>query len=222
MNHSTFSVRFAARRSGFTLIEMMVVVAMIALITAAVAPTVFNTLISTRLTSAGETLAGQLSLAQQIATSRNMTVEVRFYQYVDPESPGSKPAYRAVALMQASVEGTGSQMNAQLTDTYYLPSGIAIGESSAMSPLLASNSIRSESDDEKIVRRAKDARYKAFKVKADGTTNLEQLMGGNYHPNMCYFTLGDDRVLQDSSDVPKNFYAVQVDPSTGRTSTYRP
>jgi uncharacterized protein (TIGR02596 family) len=214
---------FVSPRKGFTLIEMMVVVAMIALITAAVAPMVFNTLVSTRLTSAGETLAGQLSLAQQIAVSRNQTVEVRFYQYVDPESPGSKPAYRALAIMQASsADGATNQLNKQLTDTYYLPSGIAVSDSAAMSPILASGRVQSEADKEKIIRRASDARYKAFLVRADGSTNLEQLMRGDYRPNQCYFTLGEDRVLQDSSTVPKNFYAVQIDPSTGRTSTYRP
>ena len=123
------------RSKGFTLIEMMVVVAMIALIVAAVAPMVFGTLISTRLSSAGETLAGQISLAHQIAVSRNMTVEVRFYEYDDPEAPGSGSAVRAVAIMQASETGQTSQMGKQLTDTYYLPSGIAVGSSTSMSPL---------------------------------------------------------------------------------------
>ncbi len=207
---------------GFTLIEMMVVVAMIALIVAAVAPMVFGTLISTRLSSAGETLAGQLSLAHQIAVSRNMTVEVRFYQYEDPESPGSKPAVRALAIMQASETGTASQIGKQLTDTYYLPSGIAIGQTLAMSPILASNNVRSEPDREKIIKRSPNARYKSFQIRGDGSTNLEQLMLNQYRPNQSYITLAEDRVLNDEQTVPKNFYAVQIDPATGRTTSYRP
>lgn len=207
---------------GFTLIEMMVVVAMIALIVAAVAPMVFSTLISTRLASAGETLAGQISLAHQIAVSRNMTVEVRFYQYEDPEAPGSKPAVRALAIVQASETGSRSQIGQQLTDTYYLPSGIAIGQTLAMSPLVATSAVRSEADREKIIKRSPNARYKAFQIRGDGSTNIEQIMGDRYRPNQSYVTLAEDRAISDDQSVPKNFYAVQIDPVTGRTTSYRP
>lgn len=210
------------KHKGFTLIEMMVVVAMIALIVAAVAPMVFSTLISTRLASAGETLAGQLSLAHQIAVSRNMTVEVRFYQYEDPESPSSLSAVRALAIMQASETGSASQLGKQLTDTYYLPSGIAIGQTEALSPLLASSAIRSEADREKIIKRSSNARYKAFQIRGDGTTNIEQLMRNEYMPNKSYVTLAEDRAIGNGQSVPKNFYAVQIDPVTGRTTSYRP
>ena len=208
---------------GFTLIEMMVVVAMIALIVAAMAPMVFSTLISTRLTSAGESLAGQISLAHQLAVSGNQTIEVRFYQYEDPEYPGSKAAYRAVALMRASDYGTTSSAEqTQLTDTFYLPSGIVIGDSLEMSPLLASGSITPRVDRERIIKRSSTARYKTFQVRPDGSTNLELLMGGSYQPNKTYLTLGEERAVQDSSQVPKNFFAIQIDPTTGRTTTFRP
>ena len=214
--------RQSGRSQGFTLIEMMVGGAMIALIVAAVAPMVFGTLISTRLSSAGETLAGQISLARQIAVSRNMAVEVRLYEFEDPEAPGSSTAYRALAIMQASETGSRSELGKQLTDTYYLPSGIAIGNTPAMSPILASGSLRSEADREKIIKRSANARYKAFQIRGDGTTNLEQLMQNEYHPNMSYLTLAEDRAIKDGADVPKNFYAVQIDPATGRTTSYRP
>ncbi len=208
---------------GFTLIEMMVVVAMIALIVAATAPMVFSTLISTRLTSAGETLAGQISLAHQMAVSRNQTVEVRFYQYEDPESPGSKPAYRAVAIMKASGLGAASNKEqVQLTDTFYLPSGIVIGDSSQMSPLLSGGYSPLQPDSERIVKRSKTARYKAVEIRPDGTTNIELMMGNTYKPNRSYFTLGEEHVLEGSESIPKNFFAVQIDPTTCRTTTFRP
>lgn len=218
------SLRASLRPRAFTLIEMMVVVAMIALIVAAMAPMVFSTLVSTRLTSAGESLASQISLARQMAVSGNQSVEIRFYQYEDPEYPGTKAAYKAVAIMRASGTGTayGATVKAQLTDTFYLPSGIVVGESSDASPILSSGSIPSQADGERIIKRSDSARYKAFKINPDGSTNLEQLMGGGFHPNLAYITLGEERALTDSQTIPKNFFAIQIDPTTGRTSSYRP
>lgn len=208
---------------GFTLVEMMVVVAMIALIVTAMAPMVFSTIVSTRLTSAGETLAGQISLARQMAVSGNQAVEVRLYQYEDPESPGSKSTYKAVALMRASSSSFAlGQDKAQLTDTFYLPSGIAIGDSVDMTPLLSSGSVSLQADGERIIKRSPTARYKSFQINANGSTNLEQLMGSGFHPNLSYLTLVEERALEGSGAIPKNFFAIQIDPSTGRTTTYRP
>jgi uncharacterized protein (TIGR02596 family) len=209
-------------RRAFTLIEMMVVVALIALITAAVTPMVFGTLVSTRLASAGETLSGQISLAHQMAVSRNYAVEVRFYEYEDPEAPGSGSAFRALAILRASKAGSATgELNTQLTDTYYLPAGIAIGSTKSMSPLLSGNLLKAEADREKIIKRSNNARYKAFQIRPDGTTSLESLMEG-YYPSKCYVTLGDEREVMDDQKVPKNFFAVQIDPATGRTTTHRP
>jgi uncharacterized protein (TIGR02596 family) len=218
-----FSHRAAGR--AFTLIEVLVVVAMIALIVAAMAPMVFSSLVSTRLTSAGETLGGQLSLARQLAVSRNESVEVRFYEYEDPESPGAKPAYRAIAIMSLR-DRPGAAANGlreQLTDTYFLPSGIVLGSSQSLSPMLASGSIPSTQDLEKVIKRANNARYKAFQINPDSSTNLTVLMGGTYRPDITYFTVAEERVLtDDNGEIPKNFFVVQIDPDTARTSTYRP
>lgn len=210
---------------AFTLIEVLVVVAMIALIVAAMAPMVFSSLVSTRLTSAGETLGGQLSLARQLAVSRNEAVEVRFYEYEDPESPGTKPAYRAVAIMSLRDRpgAVANGLREQLTDTYYLPSGIVLGSSQSLAPLLSSGSIPSNQDSEKVIKRVNNARYKAFQIYPDSSTNLTVLMGGTYRPDVTYFTVAEERMVTDNNgEIPKNFFVVQIDPDTARTSTYRP
>lgn len=213
------------RSSAFTLIEVLVVVAMIALIVAAMAPMVFSSLVSTRLTSAGETLGGQLSLARQMAVSRNESVEVRFYEYEDPESPGSRSEFRAVAIMslrdRPGAVDTG--LREQLTDTYFLPSGIVLGKTLALSPILASGSIPSNTDAEKVIKRSNNARYKSIQINPDSSTNLTVLLGGTYQPEQTYFTVAEERVLSDDRGViPDNFFVVQIDPDTARTSTYRP
>jgi hypothetical protein len=213
------------RAAAFTLIELLVVVAMIALIVAAMAPMVLGSLVSTRLTTAGQAVGGQISLARQLAVARSETVEVRFYEYEDPETPGSRSSFRAMAIMsrRARTAAVENGLREQLTDTLYLPAGIVLGSSQKLSPLLASGSIQTEQDLERVIKRSSSARFKAFLINPDGSTNLPLLMNGDYRPEQCYFTVAEERVLDDDrGEIPKNFFTVQIDPSTGRTTTYRP
>jgi uncharacterized protein (TIGR02596 family) len=204
-----------AQRRGFTLIEMLVVVAVIALITSAIAPQVFSSLMATRITSAGETMASQLALGHQLAVSGNQQVEVRFYQYVEPASPGSVSGFRALVLMKSAGD-VGGLLGQQLTDTFYLPSGITIGNTAILSPPL--QVLPFGPDKENIIKKVQGATYRAFHFYPDGSTDLPQFA---LKAHSCYFTLGEERIIADGS-VPKNFYAVQIDPSTGRSVTYRP
>lgn len=207
------------RQAGFTLIELMVVVAVIALVTSAVAPMVFSTMASTRLTSAGQSLASQISLAHQLAVSGNQEIEVRFYEYEDTSAPGTGKGFRAVAMVRsASMFSTAGAagLGQQVSDTFYLPSGIVFGSGARLSPPLSQ--LSSEQDREGIIKKARGATYRAFHFFPDGSTDLPM---HQMAANQCYFTLGEERLIADGS-VPKNFFAVQVDPNTGRTSTYRP
>lgn len=214
-----------SRPLGFTLVEMLVVVMVVGLVVAAVAPMVFSTLSSTRLTSAGETLAAQISLAKQLATTRNEPVEIRFYSYTDPESPGSKDLVRAIAIMRVTPNAAIAQVGAVamelLTPVFYLPSGIVLGETTAMSPILYGSSLTPHQDREHVIRRSGEARYKSFRFSADGSPNLEAIMSA-YTPSRSYITLIEERGGSPSGDIPKNFYTLQVDPATGKTASYRP
>ncbi|MDB6137139.1 MAG: Verru Chthon cassette protein [Verrucomicrobiaceae bacterium] len=210
----------AARQkpAGFTLIELIVVVAVIALVTASIAPQVFSTMAATRITSAGESLSFQISLGHQLAVSGNQEVEMRFYEYEDSTSPGSLKSFRALAMVRAAgvFGGTGSTaLGQQLSDTFYLPSGVVISNSPKLSPPLTK--ISPEQDREGVIKKA-SATYRAFRFYPDGSTDLPQ---HSLAANQCYFTVGEERVMADGT-IPKNFYAVQVDPNTGRTVSYRP
>ncbi len=205
----------AARPCGFTLVEMLVVIAVIVLVSSAIAPMVFGTLMATRITSAGETLASQIALGHQLAVSGNQEVEVRFYQYVDNSSPGTGQAFRALALVK-SASDTGGTLGRQLTDTYYLPAGIIISNAAMLSPPLFV--LPFAPDKEGIIRKVQNATFRAFHFYPDGSTDMPEykLLAKN-----SYFTLGEERIIVDGN-VPKNFYAVQVDPNTGRVVSYRP
>ena len=203
------------RRSGCTLIEMLVVVAVIALVTSAIAPMIFSTLISTQITSAGDTLASQIALGHQLAVSGNQEIEVRFYQYIEQAAPGSVSSFRALALVRTA-GAEGAQLGQQVTDTYYLPSGIVISNNALLSPPL--QVLPTTPDKEGIIKKVPGATYRAFHFYPDGSTDFPEY---KLKAKQCYITLGEERIIADGT-VPKNFYAVQVDPNTGRTVHYRP
>ena len=211
-------------RRAFTLIELMVVIAVVALIVAAMAPMVFSTLAASKLTAAGETMAAQISYARQRAVSANEEIEVRFYSYDDPEVSGSELNYVAMAVVKVSLPPTAIAANAAssevaqlIGDVYYLPTGIALGRSTALSPsILSSGAANSEKPDRNGVIRKASASFRGFRFFPDGSSNLPPT------PAKCYVTLVEDRFAGPQSAIPKNFFAIQIDPANGRTTTYRP
>ena len=80
--------RLPAKLSAFSLIELVVVIAIIAIIATFTVPAATTILKGSAMTQASQTLTDQISFARQRALSRNLAVEVRFYQYADPEAPG--------------------------------------------------------------------------------------------------------------------------------------
>ena len=211
-------------RQGFTLIELMVVIAVVALLVAAMAPMVFSTLAASKLTAAGETMAAQISYARQRAVSANEEIEVRFYSYDDPEIAGAELNYVAMAIVKVSLPSTAnvddvaaSEVGQLVGDVYYLPTGIALGRSNALSPaILSSGASTSEKPDRDSVIKKASATFRGFRFMPDGSSNLPPT------PAKCYVTLVEDRFAGAQSEIPKNFFAIQIDPANGRTTTYRP
>ncbi len=225
--------RLAAKRSlegrykagAFTLIEMLVVVAIIALIVAAMAPLVFGSLAASKLTAAGEIMAAQISFARQRAISANEEIEVRFYSYDDPETAGNLVNINAMGLFKTTLEASGGIANPDpvpIAEIYYLPTSVVVSKSPVMSRLL--DRARSEVDSKNHIQKAQ-ATYQAFRFLPDGSTNILQILGGDegeaQYYAQSYISLVEER-FADLPEIPKNFFAIQIDPSNGRVSTYRP
>jgi uncharacterized protein (TIGR02596 family) len=212
-------------RKAFTLVEMLAVIGVIALITLAVVPQVFSTLVATKLTSAGDSLVGLVSLSRQMAVSKNRNIEMRFYSYGENNGPASDNLVKAIVVVElpeglAAAPGGGApavQIPTPLMETFYLPSGIAVARSPILSPILGRGTGQSR-DIERFIRKASDATYTAIRFYPDGSTDISQ------PPNQSYFTVGEERLIVPSSGaaLPNNFYAVQIDPLTGRARVFRP
>ncbi len=205
--------------SGFTLIEMLVVIGVIALIVGAMAPMVFSSLAAGRLSATGETMVSQMNFARQRAVSSNQEVELRFFIYDDPELSGTTPLYSAMGIFsvaqQVSASGILTTSSQQIGDIFYLPGGIAIGATNELSPILVDAKRPLSKDSEKAIAKA-SANYKSVKFSPAGTTDLSPAASSDY------ISLVEEKYADAKGDVPKNFFAIQIDPANGRIQTYRP
>src|SRR5438128_1445985 len=77
-------------QKAFTLIELLVVVGIMVVIMAFALPAVNSVLRGSQITQTGQMVCDQLALARQAALSKNHPIEVRFYQFGEPEIPGEK------------------------------------------------------------------------------------------------------------------------------------
>jgi uncharacterized protein (TIGR02596 family) len=205
------------RSRAFTLIELLAVIAVIGLITATTVPMLFSTMKANRLSAAGEELVNRISLAQQMAVSRNHEIELRFYHYVDPEDPASKDHYRSTLIAQPAPDpnAPGSVETIVLSDMSYLRNGIVIANDETLSPILTEASRNDYPDADGRIRGA-TASYKTIRFFPDGSCDVILVT------NKAYLTVVEERDFAVVGGIPKNFFAVQVDHYTSRATTYRP
>lgn len=208
---------------AFSLIELLVVMAIIALLFSFVVPAGNSMMAASRLTDGLSRVEGTLINARQVAIAHNHTVEVRFYQYGDPEVPGeqatvpSSGRYRALQAFEYLDSGAASPIGKMER----LPTGIAFDAGSTLSSLLARTQTKSFTaasglDPQVSLPRGVGTNYNcaAYQVTPSGMTTLTM---ANWFVTLHRETDGDNL------PAPKGNYAtVQVDPISGNVKHYRP
>ena len=219
-----------ARRSAFSLIELVVVIAIIAIIATFTVPAATGILRGSAITQASQTLTDQISLARQMALSRNRAVEVRFYQYADPEAPGEKvgsPAtgqWRGMQLFDVLESG----VPVPIDKPQRLPISVIMnpGTTSAttLSSLIAcaapnSPTIKTPGTTDPDLPRgvAKNYNYVAFRFLQDGSTNLLASQAGGW-----FVTIHNMTPPVTGTTPPANFFTLQIDPVSGSIKGFRP
>lgn len=226
-------------RAGFSLIEMLMVIAIIGIIATFAVPVATKMIRGTDVTRGSQILADQLTAARQQAIARNKQIEIRFLRFADPETPGESATQpetwkvRGIQLMEV----TGSGVPVQLQPIQRLPGPMVLNEgrysslfdssgSATQTPLRFKNA--NELQDPAIPRfRKSEARrysYASFRFYPDGSTSLSAK--GNWFVTMHSWLETTKLSAAAGSDTDPiktvNYFTVQIDPISGATRTYRP
>lgn len=206
MIHFAFHRSAGGNRRAFSLIELLVVLAIVGLLVVLAAPALVGSLSGTRLTTAGQSVQDALALARQTAVSRGATVEVRWYKY---SANGGGPRYRA---MQTFLVVSGSVK--PLDRGLLLPTGVMVSEDPERSPFLHSPNHQENPvpEGDPHPGGGADTRYRAFRFSPRGAVDMA---AGENH-----FTLVPER---GSNEEPSaNFVTLQIQPISGSVREFRP
>lgn len=219
MSPATLSVRPQARKpSAFTLVELLVVVAVIALIAGLAVPAIEPMMKGSKITTASDNVKFNLAAWRQQAIAENSPIEVRFLRYIDPTVPGQREAYRgyqAGRFRQKKTEnGAGSFIFDPLGNVQKLPEGIVFSSQEQLSSLLTSEKVR-EGSHEFMVEGQDNLPFKSFSFRPDGSTELPKRAGDTW-----FLTVVQERDDEQSKTNPDNFVTLQIDAFNGSVRSF--
>lgn len=198
------SLRRTSRLQAFSLIELLVVMGVIVLIASLVVPSFSSIVVGTNLSRAGQIIGDELTLARQEAVTKNRDVIVRFYKWTEV----GDSEWRGIQLLSEIKVGASTEVR-PLGRLKTLPQGVVLD--SDLSPILELPGETLEND---VSPPDKEGLSVAsFRFRANGTTQPQFANDANY------VTV---RNLTASGNPPDNYYTLQINPVTGKVSTYRP
>jgi uncharacterized protein (TIGR02596 family) len=216
-------MRRAPSNRGFTLVELLVVLAIMAILGALTVPSLISTLTGSALTQSGQKVINDLSFARQTALTRNRMVEIRFYQFAKAGMPGEvagSPSTGQCRAMQTFIYDSAGTTASSVTPVRYLPDTVIMDSNNALSTLLGATQTKSTwtVTDPQIQLPNIGTAYNAcyFDYRPDGSTNLNPI-GTQWFVTLHSFSAGNNLTA-----LPKNFVMLQVDALNGHVQTYRP
>ncbi len=211
------------------MVELLVVLAIVAILTATSMPALQSVLQGANLTQAGQTLTEEINVARQIASTRNTTVEVRLIQLAQMQNP-SATGYNAIQLFRPptayETPAAGSNNMMPVSKLMILPALVVVSQDTTNYSHLLSGAAPYPVP---MAVPGGQASYVAFHFMASG---LVQVMNGatsvpsstmsGLYLSAVPAIYGNKSGLPGSSGAPSNYVLVQINPNTGNTLVYRP
>lgn len=197
-------------KHAFSLIELLVVVAIIAILSSLALSGLGNVSRSSNLTSAAQRLGDQLALARQAAVTRNLPVEVRFYQLPDWDAAPSAGANYWRGVQSFVRDGTTIT---PLARPVLLPARVAINTDSTVSPIWSAMT-----NGTATVGNFGSRPFRSLTIRPNGMVQLNVPTDAA----QCFFTLHHENDPPVNGSLPANFATVQINPITGKVTLLRP
>jgi uncharacterized protein (TIGR02596 family) len=196
-----------------TLMEILVVLAVMIGLMAIAIPSITSSSTATKLTSAGQMLVDELNLARQTAVTRNAPVEVRFYK-LPPANGSESSAPQVYRAFQVFV--VGSSGPEELGKVRILPTPVIFTLEDEASPFLENSDEYEErtpaDSDPELPRFKSNYVYKSLVFTPGGSASVSS--------NEGTFTLAVEQAPKPTEGA--NFFSVQVNPVTGSVRWFRP
>lgn len=197
--------------AGFSLVEMLVVVALVTMLLAVATPYTLSVMQSSNLTSAGDTLMQKIALAQQRSLTTSRPIGLDFYYY-------PQEGINACHAIQMISYDPATNLAKQLEPPVYLNDMHVVLAPGALSPMFSIGQTATSSGKATLNPfKALNATFYRVIFYPNGSTSL------NVPLRTAYLTLISTKNYQPTmSKPPADYYTVQIDPVTGRGHSYRP
>ena len=200
-------------KAGFTLVEMMVVVAILALIISMTTQMANHVVASNNLTLAGEALQDQLRSARHLAIAKDRVVEVRFYKTSDPESMEAKLHIHSMQTFLYDDENLGAR---PFKEIFKFPNNVVLSDREQLSSLITDSRVKKnwKQQDPKVAVPGSGSAYVAYSLRfmPDGSTDLDT-------QKLWFATL---HASHETTVPPANYVTVQVKAARGTIRSLRP
>jgi len=200
---------------GFTVVELLVVVGILALLLAFLTPAVTSLFRASNLSRASSMVADELNRVRQLALTKNRDVEIRFYKLGSKSDPNDRQfrAFRSLVV-------TGTQTTAlPLTGVKHFPEPAIISSDARFSTLIDGSREALLQGTETLPSNT-SASYVSFLIRATGGTNLVPVTGSGSNWYLTF--LLSNAAQSPGTGLPDNYATLQIDPVTGRVRVHRP